>query len=204
MNKKTILNGFTCIALALSCTAMTSCQGAKTSQHEAPATSSSTEKISIAYVQMDSVTANYTFAKEIQASLEGDAKDNRATLESKAGAFQKAAQDYQRRVQINAFVSQDAALAEQKKVLKMQQEAQNLELQMTQKFALKQQMMMQDLAKDVKEKLKEFNNGRFQLILSNTGMDNVLYADDALDITKDFINFLNDNYKGKASKEEKK
>ncbi len=212
MIKKNLIYGLTTSLLGLSLL-MTSCQGgqeAKPKQAKLEAPETTVAELPIAYVQMDSLTANYQYAKDIQASLEKDMKDGRAKLQSKAGAFQKAAKDFERRLKINAFVSQDAAKAEQNKVLKMQQEAQALEMQLTQKMAEKQQLMFQDMMTEVKTQLKEFNNGRYKLILTQVG-DNILLADKSSDITAPFLTYLNEQYKAKGEntttttpKEEKK
>ncbi len=203
MNKKNLFYGLAGSLLSLSILMTSSCQsGAKATTVQA--TAQGETALSIAYVQMDSLTANYQYAKDVQASLEQDAKDGRAKLESKAGAFQKAAKDFERRLKINAFVSQDAAKAEQNKVLQLQQEAQALEMELTQKMGMKQQLMLEDMMKEVKEQLKTFNAGRYKLILTNVGNDNILFAEESLNITEDFIKFLNDNYKAKDVKAEEK
>ncbi len=202
MNKSKFIKVISLCCLALGLT-LTSCNKSNTESASALKEVPQGE-MPIAVVQMDSITMNYTYAKEVKASLEKDVLDNRATLESKAGAFQKAAQEFERKAKINAFVSQEAAQAAQNKILKMQQEAQQLQLEMTQKLGLKEQMMMKDLADDIKAKLKTFNNGQYKLILTNTGMDNVLYADEAMDITAKFLQYLNENYKSSEKEAEKK
>ncbi len=203
MIKKNLLYGLTTSLLSLSVLMTSSCQtGTQTAATQSKAEASQTEAVlPIAYVQMDSLSANYQYAKDIQVALEKDAKDGRAKLQSKAGAFQKAAKDFERRLKINAFVSQDAAKAEQNRVLRLQQQAQALEVELTQKMGMKQQLMLEDMMKEVKAQLKTFNNGRYKLILTNVGNDNILFAEEGLDITDDFIKFLNDNYKAKGEKE---
>ncbi len=185
--------------MAVACTAAllgTSCQQGKTGA--ASATVASSEEIAalpIAYVRMDSVLAEYKYSQEIQEKLKADAAASEKQLQGRAAAFQKEAEDFERRVRINAFVSQEAAQAAQNKVLKLQQDAAALQQDLAQKLAQKQGLMQEDLMKDIQAKLKEFNGGRFKLILTNIG---VLYADDALDITEAFIQHLNENYSGAA------
>lgn len=146
----------------------------------------------IAYVRMDSVMSEYTYAKEVQKKLESDAAASRNRLQGKAAAFQKAAEDFQRKAQINAFVSEAQAKSEQERIMKLQQEAAGLEQQLSGELAQKSALMQEDLLKKIQEEIKLFNGGRFKLILSNA---TVLYADDALDITDAFIKHLNENYK---------
>ena len=76
----------------------------------------------------------------------------------------------------------------------MQQEGQALSAELSEKLALKQQSLLEDMMKSVRDQLKEYNkDGRYKLILTKVG-DNILYAEDALDITEDFIKYLNEHY----------
>ena len=55
--------------------------------------------------------------------------------------------------------------------------------------------MNQQLQDTIVSALKVFNNPqKYQLILSNVGTDNIVYADDSYDITKEIIEFLNARY----------
>lgn len=190
MNKKHVM-GLALAALSLGFVACKSHE--KTAEAPTVKTAEGKEiSLPIAYVRMDSVLSEYTYSKEVQAKLEADATASRNRLQGKAAAFQKAAADFQRKAQINAFVSEAQAKTEQERILKMQQEAAGLEQQLSGELAQKSALMQEDLLKKIQEELKLFNGGRFKLIFSNAG---VLYADEALDITADFIKHLNDNYK---------
>lgn len=189
MNTNRLLAG----ALALSSIFMLGACGEKQSGDTVKAgqVNSSDVTFPIAYVRMDSVLSQYTYSKEVQAKLEADADAGRSRLQGKAMAFQKAAEDFDRRLRINAFVSEDAAKTEQARVLRMQQEAAGLEQQLSGELAQKSALMQEDLMKKIQEELKLFNGGRYKLILSNA---TVLYVDEAMDITEGFIKHLNENY----------
>ena len=154
----------------------------------------------IALVRMDSVSSQYKYAQEVKAALEKDALEHQTRLQSKGAAIQKAAADFERRMRINAFVSAEAQQAEQQKLIRMQQEGEALSAQLTQQLGMKQQLMLEDMMKEIRTQLKEYNkDGRYKLVLTQAG-DNVLYADEALDITEDFIKYLNEHYtSGKAT-----
>lgn len=177
-----------------------SCQ--QTEEKDKTAVSSTTKEkeveFPIAYVRMDSVMSQYTYSKDIQAKLEADTKASQSRLQSKAAAFQKAAEDFQRRAQINAFTSDAQAKSEQERVMRMQQEAAKLDQQLSSELAQKTALMQEDLIKKIQEELKLFNGGRYKLVLSNAV---VLYADDAIDITEPFIKHLNENYKSGEEQE---
>ena len=190
------------LALAVaSALSLSSCQG-KTEQKSAPSTPSEVQAtgLPIALVRMDSVSSQYKFAQEVKEALEKDAIAHQTRLQGKSAAIQKAAADFERRMRINAFVSAEAQQAEQQKIIRMQQEGEALSAQLTQQLGMKQQLMLEDMMKEIRAKLKEYNkDGRYKLILTQVG-DNVLYADEALDITDDFIKYLNEHYtSGKAT-----
>lgn len=199
MNKRYLIGVATC-AVAMVCSFGSCKDNSKTAEVPKIQTADGKEiAMPIAYVRMDSVLKQYTYSQEIQAKLEADAAASRSRLQGKAAAFQKAAEDFDRRARINAFVSEDAAKKEQARVMRMQQEAAGLEQQLSGELAQKSALMQEDLMKKIEEELKSFNGGRFKLILSNAV---VLYGDDALDITADFVKYLNENYKPADNKQE--
>lgn len=199
MNKRYLIGVATC-AVAMVCSLGSCKDNSKTAEVPKVQTADGKEvAMPIAYVRMDSVLKQYTYSKEIQTKLEADAAASRSRLQGKAAAFQKAAEDFDRRARINAFVSEDAAKKEQARIMRMQQEAAGLEQQLSGELAQKSALMQEDLMKKIEEELKAFNGGRFKLILSNAA---VLYGDDALDITTDFVKYLNENYKPADNKQE--
>ncbi len=199
MNKRYLIGVATC-AVAMVCSFGSCKDNSKTAEVPKIQTADGKEiAMPIAYVRMDSVLKQYTYSQEIQTKLEADAAASRSRLQGKAAAFQKAAEDFDRRARINAFVSEDAAKKEQARIMRMQQEAAGLEQQLSGELAQKSALMQEDLMKKIEEELKAFNDGRFKLILSNAV---VLYGDDALDITTDFVKYLNENYKPADNKQE--
>lgn len=160
----------------------------------------------IAFVRMDSLASQYEYYRDMNKQLAAEAEQNQRTLAAKMNAMQKAAEDFQRRLRINAFTSEDAARAEQEKILKMQEEGQRLELSMTQTLANKQAEANDKMYRIVREQVSEMNkDGKYRYILTNVGLENLLYADSTLDITDDVVKFLNDHYrkeiKGKTTAE---
>ena len=160
----------------------------------------------IAFVRMDSLASQYEYFRDMNKQLAAEAEQNQRTLATKMAAMQKAAEDFQRRLRTNAFTSEDAARVEQEKILKMQEEGQRLELSMTQALANKQAEANEKMYRIVREQVGEMNkDGKYRYILTNVGLENLLYADSTLDITDDVVKFLNDHYrkeiKGKTTAE---
>ncbi|HMM16862.1 MAG TPA: OmpH family outer membrane protein, partial [Petrimonas sp.] len=149
----------------------------------------------VAYVNVDSLLMNYNFAKDLNEALMRTEESSRASLTQKERQLNAAAQEFQRKLQNNAFLSQERAEQEQQRILKMQQEYQQMAERLSQEFALEQQKLNMELSDTVKVRLVEFNKDKgYQIIYSNTGSDNILFADDKYDITQEVTEFLNKKY----------
>jgi len=152
-------------------------------------------ELPIAYINLDSLLENYTFAQEANEQLMSKQEDAQLKLNTRARNLQNKAAEFQRKLDNNAFLSRERAESEANKLQQEQQELQQLEAKLTQEIMLQNQDLNMQLADSLTNYLKEFNaDGRFQMILSNTAKDNVLMAADALDITEEVINGLNARY----------
>ena len=152
-------------------------------------------ELPIAYINLDSLLENYQFAIEANDQILSKQEDARLKLNTRARNLQNKAAEFQRKLDNNAFLSRERAEQEAMKIQKEQQELQELEAKLSQDIAMELQDINLQLADSLTNYLKEYNaDGRFQMILSNTGKDNVLMAADALDITNDVIEGLNARY----------
>lgn len=149
----------------------------------------------VAYVRVDSLLLNYNFAKDMNEALMRKEESARATLTQKERQLQSAVQEFERKARNNAFLTPERGQQEQQRIVNMQQDYQQTAERLAQEFALEQQKMNIQLEDTIKVQLREFNKKRgYQIIFSNTGSDNILYADDKYDITKAVIDFLNGRY----------
>lgn len=166
-----------------------------TCDHPVAADGSVAAELPIAYINLDSLLENYQFAIEANDQIMSKQEDARLKLNTRARNLQNKAADFQRKLDNNAFLSRERAEQEAMKIQKEQQELQELEAKLSQDIAMELQDINLQLADSLTNYLKEYNaDGRFQMILSNTGKDNVLMAADALDITNDVIEGLNARY----------
>jgi len=159
------------LAIALtSSLCLSSCGGNKAEQKSTPTTPVEVQAtgLPIALVNMDSVTSQYKFAQEIKEALEKDAAAHQTRLQGKSAAIQKAAADFERRMRINAFVSAEAQQAEQQKLIRMQQEGQALSAELSEKLALKQQSLLEDMMKSIREQLKHIKRESLNRALVDT------------------------------------
>lgn len=151
-----------------------------------------TEVIPVAYLNVDSLLTNYTFAQEASDQLMSKQEDARVKMNTKLRTFQNEVADFQRKLENNAFLSRERAEKEQQRLAKKEQELQELEAKLTQDIMMENQKLNLQLADSLNNFLKEFNaDGRFHIILSNTAKDNVLMANEQYDITEEVINGLN-------------
>jgi outer membrane protein len=150
------------------------------------------EKLPIAYLNTDSLLSYYVFAQNANEKLMKKQEDARLKLNTKARTLQSEMADFQHKLENNAFLSRERAEKEQQRLLKKQQELQELEAKLTEDILVENQKLNMQLTDSLDKFLKEYNaDGRYHLILSNTAKDNVLYGVPGYDITNEVINGLN-------------
>ncbi len=163
---------------------------------EPAAVIASGEALPVAYLNVDSLLTNYTFAQDASERLMQKQEDARLKLNTKARSLQNEMADFQRKLDNNAFLSRERAEKEQQRLIKKQQDLQDLEAKLTEDIMLENQMLNKQLADTLTQFLQTFNaDGRYQIILSNTAKDNVLMAADQYDITDEVVAGLNKRYK---------
>lgn len=154
--------------------------------------------IPMAYINIDSLLINYTFAKNANEALAKKQEDSRLVINSRQRELQGEMVDFQKKLENNVFLSRERAEQEQLRLQKKQQDLQATADRLSQQIMEQQQKMSEQLRDTINRFMKEYNkDGKYQVILSNTSNDNVLYAAKQYDITKDVIVKLNERYKKK-------
>lgn len=152
----------------------------------------SSAHLPVAYVNIDSLLLNYTFAKNANEALISKQEDSRATLNSRARSLQIEMDEFNRKLENNAFLSRERAEDAQRSILKKQQDLQQLEGNLSKQLLEQQEKMTNQLRDTIQAFFKEYNkNGKYELIISNTANDNVLFAKEVYDITAEVIAQLN-------------
>lgn len=155
-------------------------------------------KLPIAYVNIDSLLLNYKFAKESNEALIKKQESSRLTVNVQAQSLQKEMVEFQKKLQNNAFLSRERAEQEQVRIQKKQQDLQQLDQKLSQQLMQEQQKMSSRLRDTINKFMKDFNKtNKYQMIISNTSNDNVLYAAKAYDITNEVTKQLNERYEKK-------
>lgn len=149
----------------------------------------------IAYVNVDSLLINYNFAKDLNESLLRREESTRATLNQRQNQISSAAQEFERKLRNNAFLSPERAQQEQERILKMDQEYQQLAERLTQEFMIEQEKLNIQMEDTIKARMVEYNRNRnYEIIFSNRTTSTILYANDKYDITNDVVEYLNSRY----------
>ena len=149
----------------------------------------------VAYVNVDSLLLGYDIAKKLNEVLLKKEEKSRKELTNAQMKLQKDYEAFQKKYQAGGFLTEATLQSEQANLYKQDQELQLLEKKLTQELMIEQQKMNKQLRDTVAAFFKIYNaDKRFKLILSNADYDNVLFADEALNITSDVIEQLNLRY----------
>lgn len=158
-------------------------------------TDSSVFHLPIAYIRTDSLMVNYKFFNDLNDAIIKKMENQKLVINQRTQKFQKEYVEFQQKAQMNAFISAERQQQEQNRLIGQQQDLENYAAQAEKELALEQMKMNQQLQDTIVAALKVFNNPqKYQFILSNVGTDNIVYADDSYDITKEVIEFLNARY----------
>ncbi len=195
-----VLNGL--IALA-TVGLFTQCDGNKTEtkstdNEEIGTVGGATMKI--AYVDVDTLLTKYDFWNDLNEMMMRKQENARATLNERGKAFQTEVSEFQRKLENNAFTRERAA-QEEARLTKKQQELQALQNRLENEIQQETQKNSLQLRDSINSFLKIYNKDKgYSLIISNTGFDNLLYADKAYNITQEIVDGLNKRYKPATNK----
>ncbi len=149
----------------------------------------------VAYVNLDSLLLNYNFHKDENDKLMRKVESSNATMNQKKRQAESEATDFQKKVQNNAFLSQERAEREYARIQKLGADLQILAQRMENEIALEQQRISQQTADSVRVCVKEFNKkANYQIIFSNSGVNNILWAKESYDVTPQLIKLMNSRY----------
>ena len=200
--KKTnfILNGF--LALTI-CLMFAQCAGnnnaSTTSAPVAGATGSSNMKI--AFVEIDSLLTKYNFWNDLSEQMLKKEENSRTTLNEKGKKLEAEVREFERKIQNNGYASRERAEQEQARLMKQQQELQELQQKLANDLAAKNQKNSLELRDSINSFLNEYNKTKgYDLIISNTAFDNLLYGNPAYNITNEIVEGLNARYNPSVKK----
>ena len=154
-------------------------------------------KLPIAYVDTDSLIVLYSYAQEQEQKLVDKIENDRANLNARVSKLAKRQEEFQRKVQNNAFLSQSSAEQQYNELMReqelLQQEAARIDAENLQA----QQAMLQEITNDIRSYIEEYNKtAGYEVILQKAA---TVYISSAYDITGEIADGLN---KKRAAKSE--
>ncbi len=154
----------------------------------------------IVYVNTDSLIIKYEFARQMSEELIKKEESSRTDFTERARVFQQDMVEFQRKVQNNGFLSLERAQSEERRLRQKEQELQELNTRLSNDLMIHQDRMNQQLRDTITNFLGIYCKDKsYQMVLSNTMGDNLLYAEPKLDITNEVVRLLNQRYE--ASKQ---
>ena len=152
------------------------------------------EYMPMAYIDVDSLIQNYTYSIDLNEQLMRKYENSQATLTERGRKLQVEMENFQRKVQTGTFASQERAESERDRIVKMEEDYQMLQQKLAQDFNNEQVRVNTEIRNTIITNLRDFNkDNKFQVIYGKMG-DNILYANEAYNITNESIKFLNMKY----------
>lgn len=160
------------------------------------------EGLRIAYIELDSLTAQYEFAKTTSADLEKKGTNARNTIAQKSKQLENNVNNFQSKLQNNGFTSREQAENAQAALQREQNNLVALQQRLENELAQEQSKFLQALQDSLDSFLTIYNQDKkYDMIVNKAA---VLFADPKYDITQDVINGMNKRYKKESAKKEDK
>ena len=201
MMKKTkyILKGFLMLVMAFM---FTQCADNKNANegNATPASALASGELKIAYVEIDSLLTKYRFWNDLNEMMIQKEENIRTTLNEKAKELEQEMREFQRKLENNGFASRERAEQENLRIAQKQRDLQQLQEKLANELQTENQKNSLQLRDSINSFLKIYNKDKgYSLIFSNTGFDNLLYADKAFNITEEIVEGLNARYTPSAA-----
>ena len=200
MKKTTyILKGFLTLAMAFM---FTQCADNKNANegNATPAAALASGELKIAYVEIDSLLTKYRFWNDLNEMMIQKEENIRTTLNEKAKELEQEMREFQRKLENNGFASRERAEQENLRIAQKQRDLQQLQEKLANELQTENQKNSLQLRDSINSFLKIYNKDKgYSLIFSNTGFDNLLYADKAFNITEEIVEGLNARYTPSAA-----
>lgn len=162
-------------------------------------TGDSNKHFPIAYINMDSIQANYSYFQKLKSDFETKQKSASNELTAMQKRFQSRTKQLQDKAATMTMDEQEKAMAE---INKMQQDFQNKQQSVDQELYDHNNKLQQEILDKIETYLKDYNkDGKYAYIFSyEPGL--MYYKDSVLDITNDVLIGLNKS--DDTSKKDKK
>lgn len=149
---------------------------------------------SIAYVNIDTLMSEYQFFIDERDKLTEKMGESEAELQIKSRDFEREVRNFQDQVNKGLITRTKAQMLQQELAQKEQQLYATRD-NIAQQLSEEEQVMLRQGLDRIMKFLEEYNKEHnYRFILSKTFGSQVLYADNSLNITRDVLNGLNEQY----------
>lgn len=156
--------------------------------------------LSIAYVNSDTLWEKYEFVNEIKSELDSFETGLQTSYNAKATAFQNAYSEFMKKGQAGLLSSVEQE-AQSKRLTAQQEELMKLNQDLTTELNNRTQELNNKVQDTILSFLKKYNQkAKYTYIMQYTKAGAMLVAHDSLDITKDVVEKLNEEYKSFSKK----
>lgn len=159
----------------------------------------------IAFVQIDTLTSQYQKCKDLEEEFAKKRANAEATINAKGKSFSAQMQEFTRKYQSNQFTQQQFEV-EQARLSKLQQDLEALQARLSNSLQEEYQKEFQSLTDTIQSFTKSYAKAKGYdfIFCKSSGIDNVLYANEAYDVTDEVVKALNKRYGKTAKKSEEK
>lgn len=156
--------------------------------------------LKIAYVDIDTLLINYNLWIELNEEMIRKEESVRATINEKEKSLQSDYEEFERKLNNNAFATRERAEAEQNRILKKREDLVALSERLANELAIENNKNSVLFRDSINAYINDYNKVHgYNIILSRIG-DNILYIDNAMNITKEVIDGLNTRYEKNKDK----
>ncbi|MDR1780488.1 MAG: OmpH family outer membrane protein [Tannerella sp.] len=157
----------------------------------------SVSSLPVAYFYIDTLLQNYNFAKDLNEQITRKQENARANLTQQARNLESEINEFRYKAQNGAFLTQARAEQEQERLMKKQQDLQNMDAKLTQELIDETNRMNEQLRDTIMSHLRIFNQDKkYQIIISSDATNPIFLADEVYNITGEIVDYLNRRWSG--------
>ncbi len=196
-----VVSGFMGMALLSACNSQTQPATGTTEAANHKTVTGNGNGTRIVYINTDTLMSKYLLAVELNEAFLKKQEERRTELNVKAKSLDQEANEFQRKLENNGFLSEARAIDARDQLLVKSENFRRLQEDMIAETAREQNELNKQLFDKLTNFLKEYNKEKgFDIVLSTQLGGNVLFAVDGFDITNDVVNRLNEEYKKEKGK----
>lgn len=151
--------------------------------------------LSFAYINVDSLLLSYYLAMDLRSQIVVKEENSRSIVTQRVRDLEQQMRRYKQQLEENPFLPREQSDAEYRVIMQRRQEIFELENQLSRELREEQDKVYQQLYDSIIQQLSRYNEQKkISIIFSNTAGDNILYAKDSYNLTREVIDYLNERF----------